>query len=41
MDKNKTQKVTAFSKFIDKCEVFGIPPKPYGIIQRKRRRDDI
>lgn len=32
LDKNKNQKVTAFSKFIDKCESFGITPKPFGIV---------
>lgn len=40
-DKNKDMKETAFTKFIDKCESFGIPPRPFGIIQRKGKRQDI
>ena len=31
-DKNKELEDTAFSKFIDKCEHFGLPPRPFGIV---------
>jgi hypothetical protein len=31
-EKNKIVKETAFTKFIDKCESFGIPPRPFGIV---------
>ena len=41
IDKNKNLKETAFTKFINKCESFGIPPRPFGIVQRNGNRQDI
>ena len=40
-DKRKIQDETAFKKFLDKIESFGLPPRPFGIAQRKGNRCDI
>jgi len=31
-DKNKVHIDTAFTKFLDKCEAFNLPPRPFGIV---------